>query len=125
MRLNQIKAEQVLAAVDAFEKSIEEAAVCAAASSFHGGDVCRVFGREKGGFNLCYFVVFDMPSPNQQGSTCAAPEGSSCAALEGSTCVAPGTSTCSSNKADRWVVRIPIVPRLGCADESTGPKSLR
>ena len=68
----------------AFEAAIEDAAVCAAASSFHGGDACTIFGKKKGGFNLCYFVAFDAGG---------------------------------SDKTDRWVVKIPLVPRLGCLDE--------
>ena len=95
MRLNQLKAEEVLTAVEAFEKSIDYGAVCAAASSFHGGDACRIFGTEKGSFNLCYFEAFDVDGPAQS-----------------STSPPPG-----SNPVDRWVVRIPIIPQLGCPDE--------
>ena len=92
MRCNQIKAEQILAAVDAFEKSIDNEAVCAVASSFHGGNVCRIFDTKKGSFNLCYFVTFDSPSQVEDPNS-------------------------NSDEVDRWVVRIPIVPRLGFPDE--------
>ena len=92
MRCNQIKAEQILAAVDAFEKSINKEAVCAVASSFHGGDGCKIFEQKNGSFNLCYFVEFDAPNQVEDPNS-------------------------SSEKRDRWVVRIPKVPRLGCPDE--------
>ena len=62
MRCNQIKAEQILAAVDTFEKSIDNKAVCVVILSFYGGNVCRIFEIKKGNFNLCYFVTFDFLS---------------------------------------------------------------
>ena len=91
-RCNQIKAEQILAAVDAFEKSIDKEAVCVVASSFHGGNVYKIFGEKSGSFNLCYFIEFDAPNQVEDPNS-------------------------SSEKRDRWVVRMPKVPRLGCLDE--------
>ena len=48
---------------------------------------------------LAYFVSFDVSSPEQRSSS------------------PPHGSTSPVPSSGRWVVRIPIVPRLGCADE--------
>ncbi|KAK1767337.1 hypothetical protein QBC33DRAFT_65943 [Phialemonium atrogriseum] len=73
-----------------FVNSIDPEAVCRLASSYHNGDHCKVFRPPKhGSFNVCWFVEFDL------------------------TAVSRDTQV----RPDRWVVRIPISPRVPWIDE--------
>lgn len=94
MRLDQIQAQQVLDAVTVFVDDINKRQdrVCATASALRDGNTFRIFDTKTGSFNLCYFLE--------------EVDGVGTAPAENGTRV-----------RDRLVVRIPLIPRLGCAEE--------
>ncbi|POR35308.1 hypothetical protein TPAR_04517 [Tolypocladium paradoxum] len=94
MRLDQIQAQQVSDAVTAFVDDINKrrGSVCATASSLRNGKPFRIFDTKMGSFNLCYFLE--------------EVDGDGTAPFENST-----------KDRDRSVVRIPLIPRLGCPEE--------
>ncbi|KAK3329332.1 hypothetical protein B0H66DRAFT_19522 [Apodospora peruviana] len=72
---------------DEFVNSIKDR-ICALSSSYHGGDDCEFFREHAmGSFNICFFVQF-FQCPKSSRDSDAVPDG------------------------DRWVVRVPLGPRL-------------
>ncbi|RSL57397.1 hypothetical protein CEP54_008305 [Fusarium duplospermum] len=51
--------EQINDQIEEFIGSINEEAVCDLASRYHGQAPCTVLGRDRGSFNVCFFVRFD------------------------------------------------------------------
>lgn len=51
--------EQIDDKVHNFITSISEDAICRLASRHNGGQPCRVVGRDKGSFNICFFIRFE------------------------------------------------------------------
>lgn len=53
---------------DEFIATISEDEVCRLASSYHNGDLCRVFKPSiRGSYNICYFVHFESDNSNEDG----------------------------------------------------------
>lgn len=88
--MDQIRRKLVDDATDAFITSIDCSKICDLASTFHPeGKPCRVFCEpKKGSYNVCFFVVF--------------PSGEGDADLDAD---------------EKWVVRIPLTPRLAFPEE--------
>lgn len=51
--------EQTNAQIEEFIDSISEEAICDLASRYRGQGPCTVVGRDRGSFNVCFFVRFD------------------------------------------------------------------
>ncbi|KAF5018489.1 hypothetical protein F66182_9524 [Fusarium sp. NRRL 66182] len=51
--------EEIEEQIEAFISSITDEAVCSLASRFQGGRLCKITGRSRGSFNVCFFVRFD------------------------------------------------------------------
>ena len=104
MRLDQIKAQEVLEAVDAFLDAIDKRqdSMCAVASSFRDGKTFRIFDKKKGGFNQCYFLEEVDDVENTPGEDTPGEE-------------TPGEEIIKTR--DRVVLRIPQMPRLGFPEE--------
>ncbi|KAJ4307774.1 hypothetical protein N0V84_012507 [Fusarium piperis] len=50
-----------------FINSFEPEEICQLASSYHGGDPCRIFkDRSRGSFNICFFVEFEATAPTER-----------------------------------------------------------
>ncbi|WEW57028.1 hypothetical protein PRK78_002487 [Emydomyces testavorans] len=84
--MDQIKKDKLNKAAIAFIASIDQARVCALASSFHPKKwTCRIFGDvTKGSYNACFPIVF---------------------------------LDAEGNEAEKWIVRIPLLPRLAFPEE--------
>lgn len=59
---DEIKMDKMEEERDRWLAALDETELCSFASSFRNGDQCRIFKpRERGAFNVCFFVEFDSP----------------------------------------------------------------
>ncbi len=108
---DEIVRHRVRAARDFFIDSIDPAAVCRLASSYHNDDSCALFKPAKrGSFNVCFFVEFSPPIGRHVAAVSESERASG---------VSDGTASSEGGdcKCDRWVVRIAITPHLAFVDE--------
>jgi hypothetical protein len=87
---------------DRFVNAIDPETICRLASSYYNNEPCSIFKPfKRGSFNVCFFVEFAPSGHARNGQWTSVVE------RNGET----------GRKGDRWVVRIPITPRVAFVDE--------